>query len=239
MKPAHQPGDMLLHDLRRGDQHLVVIERHLGFRRGRGKRGADIHAHQHVALLAVHAVQRQRVDRTAVDQHLPVAVHGLEDRRDRDRSPDGVVQPAAVQHHFAPREQIGRHGRERHGHPLDLHIRNQLLHGIHHTVALDQPLGAQGEVHQTENLVFVEFAQPLLERFEMPRGIDAPDQRAHRRTGDGADLETLTFQLFDSSDMGHSPRPAAGQHQRHFSFLHKIHSFIRSRTSFQTRAPHA
>ena len=51
-------------------------------------------------------------------------------------------RPAAVEHHLAAREQIGRHGGKRNRHLLDLHVGNQLLHGLHHPVALDQALGS-------------------------------------------------------------------------------------------------
>ena len=40
--------------------------------------------------------------------------------------------------------------------PLGLHVGDQLLHRLHHPVSLDQPFGAQREIDQAENLVFIE-----------------------------------------------------------------------------------
>ena len=214
---------MLLHDLRRSGYHLIIIQRGVD-PRGHlvGKRCAHVHGDQHVARLTANAVQRKRIDRTAVHQYHIAPADGPENRRDRNRSPDGVVQSAPVEHDLAPGQQVGRHGRKRQRHLFDLHVGHQLLHGADHAVPLHKTFGTQRKIDQTENLVFIERVHPLLECFEVSRSIHAADQRPHRSSCHGMHFESLTLQLLDSPDVGHSTRSAAGQHQRRSSFFHKI-----------------
>ena len=197
-----------------------MVERHAGPEsRIAAERRTDVHGNQQVPLATPHAVVGHGIDHAAIDEHHPVAVDRTEYRRDRDRGPDGIVEPAPVEHHFAARHQIGRNGRKRHRHLLDPHVGDQLLHGPHHAVPLHQPLGAEGEINQAEHLVAVQRTHPLLERLEMTRGIHAPDQRTHRGARHGAHLETLTLQLLDGADMRDAPRTAAAQHKRDAPFL--------------------
>ena len=214
---------MLLHDLRRGGNHLIIVQRSL-VADGHllRERGAHIHGDQDVARFTAHPVQRQRIDRTAVDQHLVPPAYGTEYRRDGDRRPDGIVQASPVEHDFAPRQQVGGNRGERQRHLLDLHVGHQLLHGADHAVSLHETFGAQRKIDQTENLVFIERIHPLLECFEVSRSIHAADQRPHRSACHGMHFESLTLQLLDSPDVGHSTRSAAGKHQRRSSFFHKI-----------------
>ena len=64
-------------------------------------------SNQQIPRCTVHTVERQRIDRTTVDQHPTVAMHGTENRRDRNGGSHRIVKSAAVEDDLLSGEQVG------------------------------------------------------------------------------------------------------------------------------------
>ena len=72
---------------------------------------------------------------------------------------------------------------------------------------------ANREVHQRKDLPRIERKQPLLELFELTRGIDTTHERADRRARHRANLIATRGQLLNRADIGETTRPATRQCQ--------------------------
>ena len=72
---------------------------------------------------------------------------------------------------------------------------------------------ANRKIHQRKDLPRIERKQPLLELFELARGIDTTHERADRRARHRANLIATRGQLLNRTDIGKTTRSATRQCQ--------------------------
>lgn len=127
--------------------------RHWPAERGVGPEpGTDIHSDQQVALRTLHAVQRRATVPPSTNTCLRDA--RPENRGDRDRRTNGVVQTALSSTTSLP-VSVG-YSRKRHGHlPISMSGTNSFMASI--PGRPDQPFGAQRKIDRAEDLVLIEY----------------------------------------------------------------------------------
>ena len=194
---------------------------------------AHVDAHKQVVRLASHSVQRKRVDKATVYQQHLLASDGIEEQRNGDARPNGVIQASFAEDYLAAAVPIGRHGRIRNGKVLDVDVGNHLFQGVHHPVSLHQMVQTEREIDQREHLPTVEFEHPLLHFGQLSRRIHAADERTHRATRYRRNLIPAALQGFDGPDVSQSACPTARQCQCNLL----LHAFINKRATDQSRRP--
>src|SRR6185369_17800917 len=80
---------------------------------------------------------------------------------------------------------------------------------------------ADGPVKQAQHVETLQRLDPVAKRIELSGRIHAADQRAHRRAGDTADVETLRDQFLDHADVRITACAAGAEHEGNAGSCHR------------------
>jgi hypothetical protein len=158
---------------------------------------------------------RDRCQQTTVDQIAVTDTMRRENHRHRDGGTDRIEQRAPGQPVLALDLQISCHRDEGQRQLLDLMVADQLTQDTDDPIPLDQAGVTEGEIKQPQHAAAFQRTDPALVLGQLAGGVNATDQRAHRRAGDRRHFITLLFQHLDHADMRQPARAASAEDQRH------------------------
>jgi hypothetical protein len=113
-----------------------------------------------------------------------------------------------------PREQVGGDCGVGDRQFFDRHLAENVADRVQNLLRAQHPGGGDGRVQQPQHGALCQRLGPVLEFVELASGLQATDERAHRRPGDPDDVVAAFAKFVDHADVGVSAGASAAESQR-------------------------